>query len=659
MIATHSEKPNESLLHWLQKAFTAMGKRTLRERCLKPIADIEELNVRQNRIEALRNCDRTILESTIKGCADLPRLYRRFQLGKGTTTDLLQMLMTYEKALILIDVTKDKGVLFQAEDSEVLTIHIRSLLDRWDADRIRRSRDQMPGDCVAVGSQHPWRRGYHAELDSLENAWQNLEGEVLLKKRAWDDILEEGSSAITWTLKEDMPFTFTTTARRGASLAAAAKSQLKTDITCLKHGSSTVVTLNSDYLHTANEKARQIRREWRASVDAQWQADWQSWMSSEIAKGVLDLLTDFIGRLDAECAFARISDLYGYTKPIYVESTEEQVAGVKICELRHPIIERIHTETPYVSHNLAFGSFHSAELVAEGSVASSSSGILLYGVNAAGKSSLGKALGLAVLMAQCGIPVPATAMTLIPYTGLFTRILGNDNLWAGMSSFVVEMTEFRSILRSADERTLVIGDELCSGTETASATAIVAAGIRTLSERSSHFFFATHLHELGDIPEIASDKAVASYHLSVHPDIANGCLVYDRLLRQGRGSAMYGLEVCRGLDMDKVFLERAFDYRKRYFSDEGKAHASRYNPKVVVQMCEVCGSTCQLETHHIVQQSDADEKKQISPGKHKNTKENLVCLCDSCHNKHHKGLLEIQGWVQTTDGRKLKLKTSL
>jgi DNA mismatch repair protein MutS len=183
----------------------------------------------------------------------------------------------------------------------------------------------------------------------------------------------------------------------------------------------------------------------------------------------------------------------------------------------------------------------------------------------------------------------------------------------------------------------------------------VAAGIQTLSHRSSHFFFATHLHELADLPEIAKNPAVAFYHLTVHPDLENGVLVYDRKLRLGCGSAMYGLEVCRGLDMDSEFLTRALDFRKRYFSDDGKAHASKYNPQVIVQACEVCSSTNQLETHHIVQQSAANSKKQISPGKHKNTKENLVSLCSDCHTKHHRGLLDIQGWIQTTDGRRLKI----
>ena len=654
MIATHAEKPNESLLHWLQKATTAMGKRMLRERCLKPIADIEELDKRQNRISALRNIDRTAIEQTLKGCADLPRLFRRFQLGKGTSADLLQILITYEKAQILNNMTK--GMLYGAEHPESLTIHICSLLSRWDVERLQKTlSDHSSNDSVVLGSVHPWRRDCHSELDRMENIWTNLEMEILGLKRTWEDVLGE-TDVIEWKLKEDQPFTFTTTARRAASLAAAAKRQLKTDVTNSKRGSSTTVTLDSDALSKANDLGRKIRSEWRNLMEELWRSDWSTWMATEIENGMLELITDFIGRLDAECAFARVSDLYGYVRPTYVESTKEHVAGLMVKELRHPIIERIHTDTSYISHNLAFSSFHDRDF--EG--ASSLAGMLLYGVNAAGKSSLGKAIGLTVLMAQCGIPVPASEMTLIPYTGVFTRILGNDNLWAGMSSFVVEMTEFRSILRSATARTLVIGDELCAGTETASATAIVAAGIQTLAGRSTNFFFATHLHELADIPEIGKDPNVVAYHLTVHPDIENGALIYDRKLRIGCGSAMYGLEVCRGLDMDADFLKRAIDFRKRYFGEDGKPHVSTYNTRVVIQSCEVCRSTDKLETHHIIQQSEADSQNRISPGKHKNARENLVCLCDACHKKHHRGLLEIHGWIQTTDGRKLRIveKTS-
>ena len=652
MIATHAEKPNESLLYWLQKASTAMGKRSLRERCLKPITDIEELNERQDRIEALRAIDRSYLEQTMKGAFDLLRIYRRFELGNGSTNDLLQLLQTYEKAQALLQATKDQ--LYEAENTEQLQTHITSLLKTWDVDRIRKSRDQAGSDPIAFGSYHPWARGQHPELDTMEDTWQAMEKNMLALKASFEQLVEDENS-IQWTMKDDTPFTFTTTSRRAKILSQKALSELKMTITHTSRGSSTTVTLECLALEKANTEGRRIRQTWKDAIEKQWISDWREWTNTQ--NEYLEDLHTYLGLLDAECTIARISDLYGYVRPTYVESTDTKQAGFSVKDLRHPIIERINTDTAYIAHSISFGDLSSSSSSSSSSSpsereATTNCGMLLYGVNAAGKSSLGKAIGLGVLMAQCGLPVPASEMTLIPYQGVFTRILGNDNLWAGMSSFVVEMTEFRSILRSAGPRTLVIGDELCAGTETASATAIVAAGIQTLTERQSHFFFATHLHELAEIPEIA--KNVAFYHLTVKSDLETNSLIYDRTLREGCGSPMYGLEVCRGLDMDPAFLEKAIDIRKRYFRDNGKAKASMYNPKVIIQECQICGSPDDLETHHIIPQASAKGKKNhISPGKHKNTKENLVCLCDTCHRKHHAGELVIQGWEKTTMGIKL------
>lgn len=662
MIPSHVDRQHESLLHWLQKALTAMGKRTLRERCLTPLADVEVLEVRQDRIAALRSTrdgasaeeakEREALQGILRGAFDLSRLYRRFQLGHGTTDDLLQLLATYDKAEALLK--RGEGKVYEAEDAEELGAHVRTLLDRWDAERIRISKAQV-SDGIAVGSTHPWKRGQHARLDALEDRWTALEADMTALKARWEVHLEE-SETITWSLKDEAPFTFTTTSRRAACLAAIAKRVEKTEVRIVKRGTSTTVTLESDAIAAANTAAIALRTEWKEAVAATWSADWMAWMEEAIEAGLLEAMTEWMGTLDAECALAALADEYGYVRPTYVETTDEIPAGVSITNLRHPIIERIHTSTPYIPHSLSIGLSAVATAATVAEPATTPHGILLYGVNAAGKSSLGKALGLAVLMAQCGMPVPASAMTLVPYTGLFTRILGNDNLWAGMSSFVVEMTEFRSILRNADRRTLVIGDELCAGTETASATAIVAAGIQTLVKRGAHFFFATHLHELLDLPELAASEAVRPFHLTVHSDARRGVLVYDRRLKAGCGSPMYGLEVCRGLDMDREFLAAAFEIRRRVFTEDGKARASRYNAAVVVAACAVCGARGGLETHHIVPQAAATPRGTISPGASVHAPHNLAPLCEACHRKHHAGLLEIQGWIATTEGPVLQVR---
>ena len=575
MLPLSSEKEHESLMAWLQKATTAMGRRALRERLLTPIADIPTLEARQERIEALRDDapSREAMEKILRGSFDLSRIHRRFQLGTAGTQDLLQLYTTYERAALLLKHTT--GKLYEAQDPDGLATHLNSVLLRFDPDRLRRATNQV-ADFISVGSVHPWIRGVHPSLDSLEDTWTALESSMIALKSRLETILNE-SDVIKWELRDDVPFCFLTTARRASSLVAVGKRRSGVELSTVKRGSSGQVQITCPEILAANAEGIKIRNTWRDEVINTWKSEWASWTATAIDNGKLHELVEWLGLLDSEITLARLSEKYGYVRPIYSESG----SGFKVKELRHPIIERVHTSVSYISHNLAIGSFAKDYVSEEENTAVSDGGLLLYGVNAAGKSSLGKAIGLAVLMAQTGMPVPASALTLVPYKALYTRILGNDNLWAGMSSFVVEMTEFRSILRNANKGTLVIGDELCAGTETASATSIVAAGVKTLADRGAHFFFATHLHELSEVEEVAHHPAVSSYHLTVHPSATQrGALVYDRLLRRGTGSPMYGLEVCRGLDMDDAFLKTAFAFRKRLFSEDGAPRASR-TPKAL------------------------------------------------------------------------------
>ena len=136
-----------------------------------------------------------------------------------------------------------------------------------------------------------------------------------------------------------------------------------------------------------------------------------------------------------------------------------------------------------------------------------------------GKSSYMKSIGLNIIMAQAGMYVAAEEFDYYPYDFIFTRISGNDNIFKNQSSFAVEMHELRNILKRTNHRSLILGDELCRGTESVSGKAIVAAGVCKLREYDSQFNFATHLHGLSEIPEVKALSQVKAYHLAV---------VYDR-----------------------------------------------------------------------------------------------------------------------------------
>lgn len=117
-------------------------------------------------------------------------------------------------------------------------------------------------------------------------------------------------------------------------------------------------------------------------------------------------------------------------------------------------------------------------------------------------------------------------MDLVPYRKIMTRIVGRDNMIRGQSSFAVEMNELKTILGAADERTLVLGDELCAGTEHPSAMAIVSASLRYLTDRGASTMLATHLHGLMDVDVLKGDETIAERHMTVVFNAAADCLEY-------------------------------------------------------------------------------------------------------------------------------------
>jgi DNA mismatch repair protein MutS len=253
-----------------------------------------------------------------------------------------------------------------------------------------------------------------------------------------------------------------------------------------------------------------------------------------------------------------------------------------------------------------------------------------------------KATGIATILAQAGSFVPASSMVLRPYDAAFSRIWTHDNIWAGLSSFAVEVSELSDILRLSTASSLVLGDEVCSGTESSSATALVAATIESLEKKGTHFMFATHLHDLLKVPNFPR-PGVAVWHLRVitKPD---GKLIYDRSLQPGPGSATYGLEVAKAMGLPFELIQRAHEIRRGLegITTVQGAAKSVYNTQIQRRACEVCNNpiASQLEVHHIDEQAKGGS----------NQVRNLVVACESCHDKHHNGSIQITPLTQTSDG---------
>ena len=335
----------------------------------------------------------------------------------------------------------------------------------------------------------------------------------------------------------------------------------------------------------------------------------------------IEVFSHYLARLDVLVTKAYLANEYHYCRPQLVESDKACVYATK---LRHCLIEHLQTQEIYVTNDISLGD-------------GSPDGILLYGTNAVGKTSIIRALGIAVIMAQAGCYVPCAEFRFKPYTAIFSRILGNDNIFKGLSTFAVEMSELRMILKMADKDSLILGDELCSGTEIESALSIFMSGLIHLHDHRSSFIFATHFHDILNFQEMVALTRVHIKHMSVFYDRELDCLVYDRLLKDGPGTRMYGLEVCKSLYLPTEFLERAYTIRNNYYSDTRSELAltpSHYNSRKLVGICEYCGTTMGEEVHHMEYQHAADTTGYIGHF-HKNHVANLMSVCQECHDKIH------------------------
>jgi DNA mismatch repair protein MutS len=338
----------------------------------------------------------------------------------------------------------------------------------------------------------------------------------------------------------------------------------------------------------------------------------------------------FVSAVDMIQNRCYVARKYNYCRPVISGSgtANDAPSFVQATGLRHCLIERINNDECYVTNDVSLGG----------------DGMLLYGTNAVGKTSLIRAIGVAVIMAQAGFYVPASGFVYRPYRAIMTRIIGNDNLFKGLSTFVVEMSELRVILRMADANTLVLGDELCSGTEMDSAISIFVAGLQHLYRAGASFIFATHLHEIAsysEIREMAPRLRLA--HMRVFYDKSRDTLVYDRKLQDGAGESMYGLEVCKSLHLPDDFLENANTIRVKYRGVSTKtptasilddAVPSRYNAAKLRRLCELCREKKGTEVHHLQHQESADANDFIGHI-HKNHPANLATVCEDCHREIH------------------------
>lgn len=238
-----------------------------------------------------------------------------------------------------------------------------------------------------------------------------------------------------------------------------------------------------------------------------------------------------LATLDCLLSLSKVASQPGYTKPTFLPSTAEP--SISISQGRHPIAE----------HTLDGGYIPFSTTLAHPSPLAH----LITGPNMGGKSSFVRALALIVLLAQIGSFVPADSLTLTLCDAIHTRTGAKDNLFAGESTFMVEVSETARILRSATPRSLVILDELGRGTSTHDGAAIAQAVLQhVVTETRCLTLFITHYQNLARV--VDGLDGVTNVHMKFKADKnSDGEEEITFLYEVGEGVAhrSYGLNVAR------------------------------------------------------------------------------------------------------------------
>lgn len=508
-----------TLLDVMDRTDTPMGERLLRRWLLFPLRDVKQIEKRQDVVEYFfRNPDfRDVIDENLKGIGDIERLTSKIASERVTPREMAQL------RCALSCIVPIRNQCMEASDENI--VGMGKEISLCEELRNRISRELVPNPPSLVSKGGVIAEGYNKELDELRE-------------------ISHSSKDVLARLRDE--------------------ESAKTGIQSLKIGFNNVFGY---YLEVRNMHKERVPENWirkQTLVNAERYITpelkeleekilgaedrilaLESRLYAELVAYALQYITPLqlnaaiIADIDCLHSFAVSAQEHRYVRPIVDES---EVLDIK--QGRHPVIE---TQMPpgesYVSNDVYLDTDKQQI-------------IILTGPNMAGKSALLRQTALIALMAQVGCFVPADSARVGVVDKIFTRVGASDNISAGESTFMLEMSEAASIMNNMSQRSLVLFDELGRGTSTYDGISIAWALVEYLHEGPKghpRTLFATHYHELNEM-EKHFDR-IKNFNITVCE--SNGRIVFLRKLEPGGTAHSFGIHVAKLAGMPPSIIKRS------------------------------------------------------------------------------------------------------
>jgi len=510
-----------TLLWVLDKTSTAMGKRMLRSWIEQPLISSAAINRRLNAVESLVNqtMQRGDLIEQLHYIADLERLMTRAVYGSATPKEIYTMAQTCERLPEL-----------RAQAESCNCPELTSLAGQIDL-----LDDVKTAILAAIDPEAPSTlkdggviaKGYHPEVDELRSIRDNTKGvlaqlETRLRQETGIPKLKIGYNhvfgyyiEVSNSYKSMVPETYIRkqTLTSGERYITQELKELESKILgaherliALEH------RLFSELLETIGGQLDRIQRTANA-----------------------------VAELDVLAALAQVAAENNYCRPVVDDSDE-----LTITEGRHPVVEQMLKGSLFVPNDIRLN-------------CTTDRCLIITGPNMAGKSTYMRQNALIALMAQIGSFVPASSCHVGVVDAIFTRIGASDDLAAGQSTFMVEMTEVAEILKNATPKSLVVLDEIGRGTSTFDGMSIARAVVEHISDPAKGLgcktLFATHYHELTDLE--GAIEGVKNYNIAVKKRGED--ITFLRRIIRGPADDSYGIEVAKLAGLPGTVTRRAHE----------------------------------------------------------------------------------------------------
>ena len=524
-----------SLLWVLDKTKTAMGGRMMRSWLDRPLLSVTEIDRRNAAVAALaeNTMAREELILALQGISDMERLVGRIVYGTAGGRDLVSLRTAMERLpQVKAQLSAfDKGRLHQLNGELDDLNDLAALIGQTLVDE--------PPFSVREGEMI--REGFDGEVDRLRSILHGGK-DVIVRMEAAE---KEKTGIRTLKIGYNKVFGYY------IEVSNSFKDQVPESYIrkqTLVNGERYITQELKDLEHDILSASDRV-----TALEYQLFTDLRLHIAAQAAR--VQQAAALVAELDALCSLAAVAVKNNYCCPVVDES-----GVIEIHDGRHPVVEQMRRDSMFVPNDTYMGA--KDDRVA-----------IITGPNMAGKSTYMRQVALIVLMAQIGSFVPARAARIGVVDRIFTRIGASDDLSAGQSTFMVEMTEVSDILKSATADSLLILDEIGRGTSTFDGMSIARAVLEYCADPKklgAKTLFATHYHELtaleGELP------GVRNYNIAVRTRGED--IIFLRKIISGGADRSYGIEVAKLAGLPRQVLTRARHILQELEDEAGKPHAA-------------------------------------------------------------------------------------